>query len=64
MYKKVETQKRHDKARNEHIKEIIRLEHELTFIPFGNDKYTQMSNKLDLYKLQLVLYDKVIYGEN
>lgn len=64
MYKKVETQKKHDKARNEHIKEIIRLEQELTFIPFGNAKYNEISTKLELYKLQLVLYDGVIYGES
>lgn len=64
MIKKIETKLKHDKARNEHIEEIEKLEKSLTFIPFNSKEYFQVVNKLILYITQLRLYDEVMYGQS
>ena len=60
-YKKIETQIKHDKVRNEHIQEIQRLEKMLTFIPFNSEDYTRINERLNLMVRQLKLYDKIMY---
>lgn len=55
IYKKLETKLKHDKARQQHIREIEYLRTE-----WNTTHDYKILNKLILYEDQLVIYDRVM----
>ena len=62
MYKKLETQLKHDHARNHHLFEIDQLESQALELTMDTDEWRKVMNKHELYKTQLEIYDKIVYG--
>jgi cytidylate kinase len=62
MYKKLETRLKHDQARNHHLFEIDQLENQALELTMDTDEWRKVMAKHELYKTQLEIYDKIIYG--
>ena len=59
---KLETQLKHDHARNHHLFEIDQLENQALELTMDTDEWRKVMNKHELYKTQLEIYDKIVYG--